>query len=73
MYSPRIRDDLIPGIYRAARATGIPMTTWVNQLVEQALSERAAEEAASSKQSAVTRLCSQRLRKEKNSYDTAAI
>ena len=72
MYSPRIRDDLIPGIYRAARARGTPMTTWVNQVIEQALSERAAEEAANSKQSAVTRLCSQRLRKETN-HDSTAI
>jgi hypothetical protein len=74
MYSPRIRDDLIPGIYRAARATGIPMTTWVNQVVEQALSERAArEEKEESTHSVVTRLCSQRNRKEKENHDTTAI
>ena len=72
MYSPRIREDLIPGIYRAARATGIPMTTWVNQLVEQALSEREASEAENHKQSVVNRLCSQRLRKETN-HDSTAI
>lgn len=38
MYSPRIRDDLIPRIYRAAKAAGIAMTVWVNQVIEQALS-----------------------------------
>lgn len=38
MYSPKIRDDLIPRIYRAANEAGIPMTKWVNRVVEQALS-----------------------------------
>ncbi len=37
MYSPQIRADLIPHIYRVAKETGIAMTTWVNQVVEQAL------------------------------------
>lgn len=72
MYSPRIRDELIPDIYRAARASGIPMTTWVNQVIEQALSERAArEEKEKGTHSVVTRLCSQRNRKEKDNHDTA--
>jgi hypothetical protein len=51
MYSPRIRDDVIPGIYHAAREAGIAMTTWVNQLVERALSEGVGPEG---KQAAVT-------------------
>ncbi len=37
MYSPQIRDDLIPLIYRAAKSDGIPMTTWVNRAVERTL------------------------------------
>jgi hypothetical protein len=42
MYSPKIREELIPRIYRAARVNGYPMTTWVNQVLEDALSEAAA-------------------------------
>jgi hypothetical protein len=37
MYSPKIRPDLIPRVYRAARSAGLAMTAWVNQAVEQAL------------------------------------
>jgi hypothetical protein len=32
MYSPKIREELIPRIYRAAKAAGVARTTWVNQL-----------------------------------------
>lgn len=39
MYSPKIREDLIPRIYRAAKAAGVAMTTWVNQLIEERLPE----------------------------------
>jgi len=39
MYSPRIREELIPQIYRSARQAGVAMTTWVNHAVEQALYE----------------------------------
>lgn len=39
MYSPRIREALIPRVYRAAKASGIPMTAWVNQVIEEALRE----------------------------------
>ncbi len=39
MYSPKIREDLIPRVYRAAKAAGIRMTKWVNQAIEQALPE----------------------------------
>ena len=39
MYSPRIRDELIPQIYRVARQAGVAMTTWVNHALEQALGE----------------------------------
>jgi len=37
MYSPKIREDLIPRIYRAAKAAGVHMTTWINQLIEENL------------------------------------
>jgi hypothetical protein len=37
MYSPKIREDLIPRIYQAAKEGKLPMTAWVNQAVEQAL------------------------------------
>ncbi len=39
MYSPKIRDELIPAIYRMAKEAGVPMTAWVNRLIEKALSE----------------------------------
>jgi hypothetical protein len=39
MYSPKIRENLIPRIYRAAKGAGIAMTTWVNQRIETALPE----------------------------------
>jgi hypothetical protein len=39
VYSPKIREDLIPRIYRAAKAAGVAMTTWVNQLIEERLPE----------------------------------
>lgn len=38
MYSPKIREDLIPKIYQAARAEKVKMTTLVNQILENALS-----------------------------------
>jgi hypothetical protein len=38
MYSPKIKETLIPLIYRAAKAQGIPMTRWVNRILEEALS-----------------------------------
>ncbi len=47
MYSPHIRDDLIPRVYRIAKATRVRMTTWVNRVIEQAL---AAEEQMNTNQ-----------------------
>ena len=41
MYSPKISEDLIPLIYRAAKSEDVPMTAWVNQAVENALALRA--------------------------------
>ena len=40
MYSPKIREDLIPRIYRVAKATGVAMTTWVNDVIEEKLPEK---------------------------------
>ena len=37
MYSPKISEALIPRIYRAAKEAKIPMTRWVNRVVERAL------------------------------------
>jgi len=37
MYSPKIREELIPRIYQAAKASGTPMTKWVNRILESAL------------------------------------
>ena len=37
MYSPRIREALIPRVYRAAKESGIPMTAWVNRAIAKAL------------------------------------
>ena len=40
MYSPKIREDLIPRIYRVTKDAGIAMTKWVNTVIEQALPEK---------------------------------
>jgi hypothetical protein len=37
MYSPKIREDLIPKIYRAAKGAKVAMTKWVNRVIEEAL------------------------------------
>ena len=37
MYSPKIREDLVPKIYRAAKTAKIAMTKWVNRVIEEAL------------------------------------
>ena len=42
MYSPKIRETLIPRIYRAAKEARLPMTAWVSQAIERALPETAA-------------------------------
>jgi hypothetical protein len=43
MYSPKIREDLIPRIYRAAKEAGVAMTTWINQVLERALPQNQVE------------------------------
>lgn len=37
MYSPKIREDLIPKIYQVAKAKRIKMTTLVNEILEKVL------------------------------------
>ena len=44
IYQPKIREDLIPRLYRMARMRGIPMTALVSELLEAAL-ERIEEDA----------------------------
>jgi hypothetical protein len=41
MYSPKIREDLIPKIYRAAKSAKVAMTKWVNRVIEEALAPEA--------------------------------
>jgi hypothetical protein len=43
VYSPKIREDLIPKIYREAKKAGVKMTVWVNAVIE--LSLRKIDEA----------------------------
>jgi len=40
MYSPKIHEDLIPRIYQVAKRAKVPMTRWVNQILEQALADQ---------------------------------
>ncbi len=37
MYSPKIKEDLIPRIYEIAKKKGIPMTTLVDEVLRKAL------------------------------------
>jgi hypothetical protein len=37
MYSPKIREDLVPRIYQEAKKAGVKMTVWVNAVIELAL------------------------------------
>lgn len=37
MYSPKIREELVPAIYQAAKRAKVPMTKWVNEVIKQAL------------------------------------
>ncbi len=44
MYSPKIREDLIPRIYRAAKEAKLPMTAWVSKTLEKSLPEVTSEQ-----------------------------
>lgn len=50
MYSPKIRDDLIPRIYRAAKGAKVPMTRWVSEVLERALCDPVGHETATSEE-----------------------
>jgi hypothetical protein len=56
MYSPKIREDLVPRIYRAAKEAKLPMTAWIARAVERALTQAALE-------------TSQKLTERKDSYE----
>jgi hypothetical protein len=47
MYSPKIREDLVPRIYREAKKSGVKMTVWVNAAIELVLNKT--DEAESEK------------------------
>jgi hypothetical protein len=49
MYSPKIREDLIPRIYRAAKGAKVAMTKWVNRVIEEALLENGKAEGQEAK------------------------
>lgn len=40
MYSPKIRENLIPLLYRASKDRGIPMTKLVNCLIHEGLTNQ---------------------------------
>ena len=37
MYSPKIREDLIPALYKLAKKEGLPMTELVDNIIREAL------------------------------------
>ncbi len=39
MYSPKIKEEYIPVLYRLARSRGVRMTHLVNQIIREALKE----------------------------------
>jgi len=39
MYSPKIKEELIPYLYRLAKHNGVPMTKLVNGFLEQLISQ----------------------------------
>ena len=50
MYTPKIRGDLIPRLYRAAKARKVPMTRLVSALLETALGQLERETEANPQQ-----------------------
>ena len=43
MYSPKIKEELIPKIYEIAKAKGVRMTTLVNKILMKSLNKMEAE------------------------------
>ena len=54
MYTPKIREDLIPRLYHAAKARKIPMTRLVSEIVAAALVHCEQETEAGSTHAIVT-------------------
>lgn len=46
MYSPKIKEELIPKIYQTAKARGIRMTTLVNEILRKVLNGMEGKEDA---------------------------
>ena len=40
MYSPKIKEDLIPKLYRLAKKESVPMTEFVDRIIRDSLSTR---------------------------------
>lgn len=40
MYSPKIKEDLIPKIYQVAKEKGLPMTKLIDEILRDALNRR---------------------------------
>ncbi len=45
MYSPKIREEHIPGLYRLAKSRGIPMTVLVDEVLSALLAQPDAQAA----------------------------
>lgn len=45
MYSPKIKEELIPILYHLAKAKGTRMTTLVNEIIQKGLDEMEGAEA----------------------------
>lgn len=50
MYQPKIREHLIPRLYRQTKARGMPMTVLLSQLVAEALERMEKEENREAKE-----------------------
>jgi len=47
MYSPKIKEELIPKIYQLAKERGVKMTTLVNDILERAVNRSEGKEVLS--------------------------
>jgi EAL domain-containing protein (putative c-di-GMP-specific phosphodiesterase class I) len=45
MYSPKIREELIPYLYQLRKERGIPMTRLVNEIIESYLTNKKEEDS----------------------------
>lgn len=49
MYSPKIKEDLIPKLYKIAKKRGVPMTELVNNIVREAIENEYSDEKSIAK------------------------